>query len=180
VCLGDRNVLFLGVDVNAGAEERLFRGLALSSAATSHRWQEVMKLLESMRRLFYSQIARPGEAAASSQSRTWLSTSRSSPGGDGELKALVAVTLATATSARPRDTVERKDFLETMADVIKLNGTMSAEHGIGLLKKDLLVLEVDGLNRSSTPTTSSAPGRSCRVDQYGSSYCHKCRGYCRV
>jgi hypothetical protein len=39
VRLGDRNVLFLGVDVNAGAEERLFRGLALSSAATSHRWQ---------------------------------------------------------------------------------------------------------------------------------------------
>ncbi len=29
-----------------------------------------------------------------------------------------------------------------MADVAKLNGTMSAEHGIGLLKKDLLVLEV--------------------------------------
>jgi FAD/FMN-containing dehydrogenase len=29
-----------------------------------------------------------------------------------------------------------------MADVVKLNGTMSAEHGVGLLKKDLLVLEV--------------------------------------
>jgi D-lactate dehydrogenase (cytochrome)/glycolate oxidase len=57
VCLEVGNVLFLGVDVNAGAEERLFRGLALSSAATSHRWLEVVKLLEPMRRLFYGQIA---------------------------------------------------------------------------------------------------------------------------
>jgi hypothetical protein len=56
VRLGDRNVLFLGVDVNAWAEERLFRDLALSSAATPHRWQGVMKLLKPMRRLFYSQI----------------------------------------------------------------------------------------------------------------------------
>jgi FAD/FMN-containing dehydrogenase len=29
-----------------------------------------------------------------------------------------------------------------MTDVVKLNGTMSAEHGIGLLKKEILVLQV--------------------------------------
>lgn len=106
MCLGDRNVLFLGVDVNAGAEERLFRGLALSSAATSHRWRGVMKLLEPMRRLFYSQIvsARRGSGVfAIEDVAVYISKL---PGGGGELKALVAVTSATATSARPRDTIE--------------------------------------------------------------------------
>jgi FAD/FMN-containing dehydrogenase len=29
-----------------------------------------------------------------------------------------------------------------MADVVKLNGTMSAEHGVGFLKKEILALEV--------------------------------------
>ena len=105
MCLGDRNVLFLGVDVNAGAEERLFRGLALSSAATSHRWQKVMKLLEPMR-LFYSQIvsARRGSGVLAIEDVA-VHISKL-PGGGGELKALVAVTSTTATSTRPRDTIE--------------------------------------------------------------------------
>lgn len=146
MCLEVGNVLFLGVDVNAGAEERLLRGLALSSAATSHRWLGVMKLLKPMRRLFYSQIvsARRGSCVLAIEDVA-VHISKL-PGGGEELKALVAVTSATATSTRPRDTiegrkVERKDFLET-TDVVKLNGTMSAEHGIGLLKKEILVLEV--------------------------------------
>jgi D-lactate dehydrogenase (cytochrome)/glycolate oxidase len=105
VCLGDKNVLFLGVDVNAGAEERLFRGLALSSAATLHRWQGVMKLLEPMRRLFYSQIVstRRGGVLAIEDVAVHISKL---PGGGGELKVLVAVTSAAATSAQPRDTIE--------------------------------------------------------------------------
>ncbi len=104
MCLGDRNVLFLGVDVNAGAEERLFRGLALSSAATSHRWQGVMKLLEPMRRLFYCQIVsarRDSGVLAIEDVAVHISKL---PGGGGELKALVAVTSATVASTRPRDT----------------------------------------------------------------------------
>jgi hypothetical protein len=103
VGLGD---LFLGVDVNAGAEERLFRGLALSSAAASHRWQGVMKLLKPMRRLFYSQIvsARRGNGVLAIEDVA-VHISKL-PGGGGELKALVAVTSATATSARLRDTIE--------------------------------------------------------------------------
>jgi D-lactate dehydrogenase (cytochrome)/glycolate oxidase len=98
--------LFLGVNVNAGAEERLFRGLALSSAAPSHRWQGVMKLLEPRRRLFYSQIvsARRGSGVLAIEDVA-VHISKL-PGGGGELKVLVAVTSATATSARPRDTIE--------------------------------------------------------------------------
>ncbi len=94
------------MDVNAGAEERLFRDLTLSSAATSHRWQGVMKLLEPMRRLFYSQIVsiqRDGGVLAIEDVAVPISKL---PGGGGELKALVAVTSATATSARPRDITE--------------------------------------------------------------------------
>ncbi len=106
MCLGDRNVLFLGVDVNAGAEERLFRDLTLSSAAVSHRWQGVMKLLEPMRRLFYCQIvsARRGSGVLAIEDVAVRISKL--PGGGGELKALVAVTSAAATSARPRDTIE--------------------------------------------------------------------------
>ena len=98
--------MFLGVDVNAGAEERLFKGLALSSAATLHRWQGVMKLLEPMRRLFYGQIvsARRGSGVLAIEDVA-VHISKL-PGGGGELKALVAVTSATATSTRPRDTIE--------------------------------------------------------------------------
>ncbi len=29
-----------------------------------------------------------------------------------------------------------------MADVVKLNGAMSAKHGVGLLKKGILALEI--------------------------------------
>ena len=98
--------MFLGVDVNAGAEERLFRGLALSSAATLHRWQGVMKLLEPMRRLFYGQIvsARRGNGVLAIEDVA-VHISKL-PGGGGELKALVAVTSTTATSTPPRDTIE--------------------------------------------------------------------------
>ena len=106
MCLGDRNVLFLGVDVNARAEERLFRGLALSSAATLHRWRGVMKLLEPRRRLFYDLIAsaqRDGGALVIEDVAVHISKLS---GGGGELKAHVAVTSATATSTRPRDTIE--------------------------------------------------------------------------
>ena len=106
MCLGDRNVLFLGVDVNAGAEEGLFRGLALSSAATSHRWLGVMKLLEPMRRLFYGQIAPARRGSGVLAIEDVAVPISKLPGGGGELKVLAAVISATATSTRPRDTIE--------------------------------------------------------------------------
>jgi hypothetical protein len=104
VCLGDGNVLFLGVDVNAGAKERLFRGLALSSAATSHRWQGVMKLLKPMRRLFYSQIvsARRGSGVLAIEDLAMHISKL--PGGSGELKALSH--RRRQPPPRPRDTIE--------------------------------------------------------------------------
>jgi len=64
-----------------------------------------MKLLEPMR-LFYGQIvsARRGSGVLAIEDVA-VHISKL-PGGGGELKALVAVTSATATSARPRDTIE--------------------------------------------------------------------------
>jgi len=63
-------------------------------------------LLEPMRRLFYSQIvsARRGSGVLAVEDVA-VHISKL-PGGGGELKALVAVTSATATSTQPRDTIE--------------------------------------------------------------------------
>ena len=162
VGLEERNVLFLGVDVNIGAEERTLQRLASiirgEVAQTAVGWEGAMKLLEPRRRLFSGQVAsaeREGGVLVIEDVAVPISKLPEAVRG---LKALAAKhgvplllgghigdgNLHPATWYKRGEEAGRVErFLRDMAElVVKLNGTVSAEHGIGLLKKDLVALEL--------------------------------------
>ena len=162
VGLENRNTLFLGVDVNAGAEERALRRLeSLVRGEVAQRaldWGNAMKLLEPRRKLFYGQISsahkdggilviedvavpisKLPEAVRGLKKlaeRHGLPLLLGGHIGDGNLHP--------ATWYRREEGPGRVEkFLRDMAElVVKLNGTVSAEHGIGVLKKDLIKMEL--------------------------------------
>ncbi|MGC9130869.1 MAG: FAD-binding oxidoreductase [Pyrobaculum sp.] len=162
VGLENRNTLFLGVDVNAGAEERALRRLeSLVRGEVAQRaldWGGAMKLLEPRRKLFYGQIStahkdggilviedvavpisKLPEAVRGLKKlaeRHGLPLLLGGHIGDGNLHP--------ATWYRRGEGPGRVEkFLRDMAElVVKLNGTVSAEHGIGVLKKDLIKMEL--------------------------------------
>ncbi|MGC9050745.1 FAD-binding oxidoreductase [Pyrobaculum sp.] len=162
VGLENRNTLFLGVDVNAGAEERALRRLeSLVRGEVAQRaldWGNAMKLLEPRRKLFYGQISsahkdggilviedvavpisKLPEAVRGLKKlaeRHGLPLLLGGHIGDGNLHP--------ATWYRREEGLGRVEkFLRDMAElVVKLNGTVSAEHGIGVLKKDLIKMEL--------------------------------------
>ncbi len=157
--LEERNALFLGVDVVQGAEEWVLEKLSKirgDIAQTARGFQNAMKLLEPRRKLFYGQIAaarRDGgilviedvavpvsklptavKKLKEAATRRGLPLLLGGHVGDGNLHP--------ATWHRG-DFDRVKKFLEDMAEIVlELGGTISAEHGVGLLKRELLAREV--------------------------------------
>ncbi|MCU7786352.1 FAD-binding protein [Pyrobaculum sp. 3827-6] len=168
VGLESRNALFLGVDVNGGAEERALRRLeSLVRGEVAQRaldWGNAMKLLEPRRRLFYGQIStaqRDGGVLVIEDVAVPISKLPEAVRGLKKLAERHGLPLLLgghigdgnlhpATWYRREEGLGRVEkFLRDMAElVVKLNGTVSAEHGIGVLKKDLIKMELgeDALN----------------------------------
>jgi FAD/FMN-containing dehydrogenases len=117
-----------------------------------------MKLLEPRRRLFSSQVAaaqREGGVLVIEDVAVPISKLPEAVRGLRAIAARHGVPLLLgghigdgnihpATWHKRDEGAERiKKFLRDMAEfVVKLGGTVSAEHGVGLLKKDLVVLEL--------------------------------------
>ncbi len=162
VGLENRNALFLGVDVNAGAEERALRRLeSLVRGEVAQRaldWGGAMKLLEPRRKLFYGQIStaqRDGGVLVIEDVAVPISKLPEAVRGLKKLAERHGLPLLLgghigdgnlhpATWYRRGEGPGRVEkFLRDMAElVVKLNGTVSAEHGIGVLKKDLIKMEL--------------------------------------
>ncbi|MGC8994014.1 MAG: FAD-linked oxidase C-terminal domain-containing protein, partial [Pyrobaculum sp.] len=162
VGLESRNALFLGVDVNTGAEERALRRLeSLVRGEVAQRaldWNGAMKLLEPRRRLFYGQIStaqRDGGVLVIEDVAVPISKLPEAVRGLKKLAERHGLPLLLgghigdgnlhpATWYRREEGPGRVEkFLRDMAElVVKLNGTVSAEHGIGVLKKDLIKMEL--------------------------------------
>ncbi|AET31725.1 FAD-binding oxidoreductase [Pyrobaculum ferrireducens] len=162
VGLESRNALFLGVDVNGGAEERALRRLeSLVRGEVAQRaldWGNAMKLLEPRRRLFYGQIStaqRDGGVLVIEDVAVPISKLPEAVRGLKKLAERHGLPLLLgghigdgnlhpATWYRRGEGPGRVEkFLRDMAElVVKLNGTVSAEHGIGVLKKDLIKMEL--------------------------------------
>lgn len=160
VGLEEKNALFIGVDVNAGAEEKvinklrsLLRGeVALEAAG----WEASMRLLEPRRRLFYGQIKAAGggvlviedvavpisklpdavRGLKAAAARHGVPLLLGGHVGDGNIHP--------ATWYRREEGPARvENFIRDMAELVaKLGGTISAEHGIGVLKRELAKAEL--------------------------------------
>lgn len=160
VGLEEKNALFLGVDVNTGAEERLLKKLRElirgEIAQEAAGWEAAMKLLEPRRKLFYGQItAARGGVLVIEDIAVPISKLPDAVRG---LKAVAAKhgvplllgghvgdgNLHPATWYRREEGLEKVEkFIKDMAELVaKLNGTISAEHGVGILKKELARAEL--------------------------------------
>ncbi|ABL88985.1 D-lactate dehydrogenase (cytochrome) [Pyrobaculum islandicum DSM 4184] len=160
VGLEEKNALFLGVDVNTGAEERLLKKLRElirgEIAQEAAGWEAAMKLLEPRRKLFYGQItAARGGVLVIEDIAVPISKLPDAVRG---LKAVAAKhgvplllgghvgdgNLHPATWYRREEGPAKVEkFIKDMAELVaKLNGTISAEHGVGILKKELARAEL--------------------------------------
>lgn len=168
VGLRPRYSLLLGIDVNKGAEgsvlAKLKKLVAGEVAAEAQGWDSAMELLEPRRRLYPAHIAlmqrqvgdegvlaiedvvvpvsRLPEAARrivklAEELRTPLSMGGHV--GDGNLHPVTWFKRGDVEGAR-----RARSFVEGVAKIaVELGGSVSAEHGIGTLKRDLLRLELD-------------------------------------
>ncbi len=168
VGLEERYTLFLGVDVNKGAEENmlgklkgLVRGLVAKEAVGLN---PSMELLEPRRRLFSAQVAlmqrqlgsegvliiedivvpvsKLPEAArrvVELAERLEVPLSLGGHVGDGNLHPTTWFKRGDKEGAR-----RAKAFIEGLGKIaVELGGSVSAEHGVGTLKRDLLKIELD-------------------------------------
>lgn len=162
VGLEERNALFLGVEVNADAEDRVLKRIeSLLRGGVAQRalgWEGAMKLLEPRRKLFYGQIAsaqREGGTLVIEDVAVPISKLPEAVRGLKKIAEKNGVPLLLgghigdgnlhpATWYRREEGLGKVEkFLRDMAElVLKLNGTISAEHGIGTLKKELMAMEV--------------------------------------
>ncbi|MFB6491365.1 MAG: FAD-linked oxidase C-terminal domain-containing protein [Thermoproteus sp. AZ2] len=162
--------LFLGVDTNKGAEEAVLSKLKgiiggrISEEAVG--WEQAMELLEPRRRLFAAQVAimqkqlgdegvlviedivvpvsKLPEAASrvvNLAERLGVPLSLGGHVGDGNLHPTTWF-----RRGDPEGAKKAREFIEGLGKIaVELGGSVSAEHGIGTLKRDLLKLELDPL-----------------------------------
>lgn len=158
--LGEKNALFLGVDTDEGAEEKVLqkvlKALRGEVAQTAYGFEEAMRLLEPRRRLFYGQISaawREGGTLVIEDVAVPISRLPTAVRKLKELAARHGLPLLLGGhigdgNLHPAvwhkgELAKVEKFVREMATVvIEMGGTISAEHGIGILKKDLLPLEV--------------------------------------
>ncbi|MEM1571510.1 MAG: FAD-linked oxidase C-terminal domain-containing protein [Pyrobaculum sp.] len=162
VGLEERDALFLGVDVNTGAEERVLKRLQSivrgRVASVAVGWSEAMKLLEPRRRLYSAQVhlaQRGGGVLVIEDVAVPISKLPDAVRGLKKLAEKYGVPLLLgghvgdgnlhpATWFRKEEGPGKAEkFIREMAElVVGLGGTVSAEHGVGTLKKDLIALEL--------------------------------------
>ncbi|MEM0369414.1 MAG: FAD-linked oxidase C-terminal domain-containing protein [Pyrobaculum sp.] len=162
VGLEEKNVLFIGVEAYKGLEEvildrvlKIVRG-RLAQVATG--WEASMKLLEPRRRLFYGQISLAQREGGTLIIEDVAVPISKLPEAVRTLRALASRhnvplllgghvgdgNIHPATWFRKDESVEKLNrFLKEMAKVVvELGGTTSAEHGVGVLKKELIAIEL--------------------------------------